>query len=67
MMTTQQQIRSAFWSAHPHLEEQVRAAGMLTAPQNKHCATVRCMYVDFLDSLQRSGLISAALADRATL
>ena len=65
--TNQKQIRTAFWSAHPHLEEQVREAGMLTAPQNKHCATVRCAYCDFVDSLHRSGLISDALADRATL
>jgi len=65
--TNQKQIRSAFWSAHPHLEEQAREAGMLTAPQNRHCATVRCSFVDFVDSLHRSGLISDALADRATL
>ena len=67
MMTNQKQIRSAFWDAHPHLEEQAREAGMLTAPQNRQCATVRCSFVDFVDSLHRSGLISNALADRATL
>ena len=65
--TNQKQIRSAFWSAHPHLEEQAREAGILTAPQNKHCATVRCTFVDFVDALHRSGLISDALAGRATL
>ncbi len=67
MYTTQKQIRAAFWDAHPHLEEQAREAGMLTAPQNRHCATVRCSFVVFVDSLQRSGLISDALADRATI
>jgi hypothetical protein len=66
-MTNQKQIRAAFWAAYPHLAEQAREAGILTKPQNFHCATVRCMFVDFLDSLQRDGIISDALADRATL
>jgi len=66
-MTNQKQIRAAFWAAYPHLAEQVREAGILTAPQNRHCATVRCSFVDFVDALARSGTISEALAFRATL
>lgn len=67
MITTQKELRREFWAQHPHFAEQAREAGMLTAPQNQHCATVRCSFVDFVDSLHRSGLISDALADRATL
>lgn len=33
----------------------------------KHCATVRCTFVDFVDTLARNGDISAALAARVTL
>ena len=66
-MTNQKQIRAAFWVAYPHHAEQAREAGILTAPQNRHCATVRCLFVDFVDSLARSGSISEALAARATL
>lgn len=67
MYTTQKQIRSAFWDAFPHLAEQAREAGILSKPQNFHCATVRCEFVNFVDMMHRSGQISDALADRATL
>ena len=67
MFTTKKQIKAEFWAAHPHLAEQAREAGILTAPQNRHCATVRCAFVDFVDHLHRTGQISDALADRVTL
>lgn len=66
-MTTQKQIRASFWQSFPHLAEQAREAGILSKRQNHHCATVRCSFVDFVDSLQRSGEISESLANRATL
>ena len=65
--TNQKQIRKAFWESFPHLEEQARAAGILTKPQNEHCATVRCAFVDFVNHLADCGDISEALADRVTL
>jgi hypothetical protein len=67
MYTTQKQVRAAFWAAYPHLAEQAREAGILSKSQNFHCATVRCTFVDFVDSLHRDGSISDALADRVTL
>lgn len=67
MYTTQKQIRAAFWATFPHFSEQAREAGILSKPQNFHCATVRCTFVDFLDGLHRDGMVSDALADRATL
>lgn len=66
-MKTQKDIRKAFWAAHPHFAEQAREAGILSKRQNHHCATVRCSFVDFVDSLARSGQISHALASRVTL
>ena len=66
-MKTQKEIRAAFWEAFPHFDEQARAAGIRSKRQNHHCATVRCSFVDFVDSLARNGEISAALAHRVTL
>ena len=66
-ITTQKQIRHAFWTAHPHFEEQARAAGIFSKRQNEHCATVRCAFSDFVDMLARDGQISESLANRVTL
>ena len=65
--TNQSALRRAFWKAQPHYAEQAREAGILSKPQNYHCATVRCTFVDWIDALARDGTISQALADRATL
>ena len=66
-MTTQKEIRKAFWAEHTHFAEQAREAGIISKGQNAQCATVRCTFVEWLDGLQRSGIISEALANRATL
>jgi len=66
-MTTQKQIRAAFWSAYPNLEREARRAGRLTAPQNEHPADTRAAFCDYVDWLHRSGAISDALAERVTL
>lgn len=66
-ITSQRALRAAFWAAHPRFAEQAREAGILGKRQNHHCATVRCAFVDWIDGLQREGVISSALADRATL
>jgi hypothetical protein len=66
-MTNQKQVRASFWQTFPHFEEHAREAGILSKGQNHHCATVRCSFVDFVDSLQKSGEISEKLANRVTL
>ena len=66
-MTTQKQIRAAFWQQHPDLEAHALKWGIKTAPQNRHNATTRTAFVDFVDYLHRSGEISDALAQRVTL
>jgi hypothetical protein len=66
-MTTQKQIRQSFWAAHPDFEFQAREAGIFSKSQNHHCATVRCAFVDYVDSLAKSGQISEKLADKVTL
>jgi transposase len=72
MLTNQKQIREQFWAANPDfefqaLEFQAREVGIFSKRQNEHCATVRCAFVDFVDSLQKSGQITEKLADRACL
>lgn len=65
MMTTQRQIRRAFWQQHTHLQRRRfwDAAGTgLT-----YSADTRMAFVDFIDHLARSGEISEALAQRATI
>ena len=66
-LTTQKQVRAAFWDAHAHFDEQARAAGIRSKGQNEQCATVRCAFVDFVDSLARDGTISESLAQRVAL
>ena len=66
-MTTQKQIRAAFWEAHPAHEAHARKWELKTAPQNRHNAETRAAYVDFLDHLRRNNEITEALAARAPL
>ena len=61
LYTTQAQVRSAFWEAHPNFSR----AKHERAP-NGHCDT-RCAFVDFVDMIARNGEISEALAQRVTL
>jgi hypothetical protein len=58
MYTTQNEVRQAFYSQYPTLKRR---------PQNDHKADIRAAFVDFIDSLHRSGLISDSLARRITL
>lgn len=66
-MTSQKQIRAAFWHMHPALEAHALKRGIKTAPQNRHNATTRTAFVDFVDSLAKAGEIPEKLAFRVTL
>ncbi len=61
------QVRAAFWAAHPHFDEQAREAGIRGKRQNEQCATVRCAFVNFVDTLEKNCDISEALAQRVPL
>jgi hypothetical protein len=59
-MTTQSQIRAAFWQGfQPHQRSDYR--------KGKNATYIRCEFVDFIDMLARDGQISADLAQRVTL
>jgi hypothetical protein len=66
-MTTQKQIRAAFWQSHPDHEAHALKWGIKTAPQNRHNAATRTAWVDFVDYLAKEGEITEKLAFRATL
>lgn len=68
--TNQKQIRAAFWETFPDLPRRRYRYSPnrsdKTAPLVFPIDT-RCAFVDYLDQLQREGIISESLANRATL
>lgn len=58
MYTTQKQIRAAFYAENPSAKRKT---------QNDQPTDIRMAFCDFIDALHRAGLISNALAARATL
>lgn len=80
MITTQQGLRAEFWAQHPRFRRrnkvehiydsyQMKVTDIRVAPctQNDYPADIRMAWCDFVDSMQRDGNISMALAERATL
>lgn len=65
MLTTQKEIRAAFWAAHPTLSRvKIRD---YAGTGRMHVTDTRCAFCDFVDYLQRTGQITEAMADRVTL
>ena len=67
MLSSQKQIREQFWATFPELEETARKRGTFSKGQNSQNCDTRCAFVDFVDSMQKSGQISEKLANRAVL
>jgi hypothetical protein len=59
-MTTQRQVRAAFWEAHP-------AASRKKGRDGDYLTDTRVAFCDYVDSLEKDGQISEALAYRVTL
>lgn len=74
-MNTQTEIRNSFWAAFPEYQPKVSAIPYTQngqrlyrrKTQNEYNATIRSLFVDYVDMLQRDGQISEALASRVTL
>jgi hypothetical protein len=67
-MTTQAQIRAAFWRDHKGMAGITRRKITDYSGNGKmHNTDTRCAFVDYVDQLSKSGAISAGLADRVTL
>jgi len=67
MLTTQQQVRRQFWLDYPAMEAHAKARGSISKGQNAQATDTRCAFVGYVDHLQRSGVITEALAERVTL
>ena len=66
-ITSQKEVRALFWETFPRLAKQARANRTISKGQNAQCATIRCAFVEFVDSLERDGVISENLASKVTL
>ena len=62
-ITTQAQLRGAFWEDHPQFSGAFRAGKR----QNDYPCAIRTAFVDYVDSLSQGGTISEKLAARVTL
>jgi hypothetical protein len=56
-------IRDAFWEGHPQFAPLRRSRKR----QNDYPADVRMAFIDFVDSLEKSGDLKEGLASRVTL
>lgn len=65
MITTQKELRRAFWAQHPHLPR--RKIRNYSGNGTMYPTDTRCAWVDWIDYMQKDRQISDALADRATL
>ena len=63
-MKTQADIRQSFWDEHPGFKT---AFYKKSKRQNSYPCTVRSVFVEFVDHLQKSGVITEKLAGRVTL
>ena len=60
------ELRADFWREHLHLDCRFNGQGR-PLPQNEQPASVRVCFAHYVDQLARSGSISNALAQSATL
>lgn len=67
-ITTQKQLRRAFWEIH-HNRPGISRKKIPNYSGNgtMYNTDTRCAWADYIDSLSRDGVISQALAARATL
>ena len=59
MITTQAELRREFWRQHPNLDRK--------KVKGDYKTDTRVAFCDFIEHMVRSGQISEALAERATL
>lgn len=65
MITTQRELRRAFWRQHPTLPR--RRLKNYLGTGLMHCTETRSAFVDWLDALAKNGEVSYELALRVTL
>ena len=63
VMKNQKEIRNAFWNEFPQFKSEYRS----NKRQNDYCCDIRCAFVEWVDSLMKSGRISEKLCNNVTL
>ncbi len=69
LIESEDDLRAAFWSAHPELANLMRPDGRnpQDVRQNQQPCDTRAAWCDFIDHMQKNGDISEELADEVTL
>lgn len=62
---TSREVRRAFWRDHPRLSR--RKITDYSGTGKMYTTDTRCAFVDYVDALSKSGLVSEAVANRVTL
>lgn len=62
-IATQKELRNCFWIDFPQFIPERRG----NKKQKDYCCDIRCAFVDYVDAMQKDGVISESLANRATL
>ena len=65
MITTQRELRKAFWQQFPNLQR--KKITNYSGNGTMHVTDTRVTWCDWLDGLSKNGEISQELAQRATL
>ena len=65
MITTQKELRRAFWEQHPHLPR--RKIKNYSGNGTMYPTDTRCAWVNWLDCMKKDGQISDSLAYRSKL
>jgi hypothetical protein len=66
-ITTAAALRAAFWDAHPELDARARQRRTRSKGHNAQDTETRLAWCDWVDAMQKRGLISHRLAYTATL
>lgn len=64
-ITDQKALRRTFWTTFPHLSR--RRIPDYSGKGKMYCTDTRVAWCDWIDALSKDGVISQALAQRATL
>ena len=68
MITSQKELRRAFWRDHAGVPGITpRRIRNYSGKGTMHTTDTRCAFCDWLDAMARNGCISESLAQRATL
>ena len=62
---TSREVRRAFWRDHPYLSR--KKITDYSGTGKMYTTDTRCAFVDYVDALSKSGLVSEAVANRVTL